>query len=273
MCSIAAGVASAALLLLRDVRGSVAAILVVASALTWLIERLGASQRSILGIALLGAAFALLGFPIALVVGASAVLFVAPLLARVIAVRQVGRITLERLPQPAVMPGADVFVRLFADEGFRAIGAFRFRTAGREVILTVLAGSENDRIAVVTDKVLQVASRFGTRTLLTTNSAVAPVRGDVLRQHVHGGPPEISRAHDTALRVVARYVQPPDIFPNDGDVMDAVRQMEERALAFIRDAPFRSALRIETATAAPASALGDDSHSLDRITAWLAVQS
>ena len=272
MCSVAAGVASAALLFLGDVRGSVAAILVVASALTWLIGRLGASQRSILGIALLGAAFALLGFPIALVVGAAVVLFVAPLLARVIAVRQVGRITLEQLPQPAVMPGADVFVRLFAAEGFRVIGAFRFRTAGREVILTVLAGSENDRIAVVTDKVLQVVSRFGTRTLLTTNSAVAPVRGDVLRQHVDGGPPELSRAHDTALRVVARQVQPPDVFINDGDVMDAVRQMEERALAFIRDAPFRSALRIETA-AAPADALGDDPHSLDRIRAWLAAES
>ena len=130
VCAIAAGVASAALFFLGDIRGSVAALLVVASAVIWLIGRIRETQRSLLGIALLGVAFAMLGFPIALVVGAAAVLFVAPLLARVIAVQQVGRITLERLPQPAVMPGAEIFVRLFATEGFRVVGSFRFRTGG-----------------------------------------------------------------------------------------------------------------------------------------------
>jgi hypothetical protein len=269
---LAAFVASGMLLYLGDARGSVAAVIVAASALIFWRARSGdprLRQRHWLGLGLVATGMVILGFPIGVVAGALAALFVLQLLLNAVVARQVGRITLERLDHPLVMAGAEDFVQQFSAEGFRPCGSYRFHTAGKTVVMTIMAGPRSDQLAVVTDKVLQITSRFGTRSVVTTNSAVAPVPADILRQHVDGGPGELVRAHGTALTLLERHSIRPDVFASDAEALHAVREMEERALAFIGKASLRTALRMETEGASPARLLGDDPQSLSRINSWL----
>jgi hypothetical protein len=136
------------------------------------------------------------------------------LLLNAVVARNVGRITLERLDDPAVMPGAEEFVQQFSTEGFRIVGSYRFQTIEKLVVLTVMLGPYSDRLALVTDKVLQVSSRFGRRSLVTSSSVVAPVPAEVLRQHVAGDSPvELVRAHDVALTLLDRQSIRPDVLP------------------------------------------------------------
>ena len=273
-CGLAALVASGMLLYLGDTRGSIAAVVVAASAMIFLGARSGDprfQRRYWFGLVLLAAGLVILGFPIGIIAGSLAGLFVLQLLLNVFVARKIARITLERLDQPEVMPGAEDFVEQFSTEGFRVCGSYRFHIARRPVVLTVMAGPQNDRLAVITDKVLQISSRFGRRSIITTNSAVAPLPADVLRQHVADGPAALVRAHHTALTLLQRRSMRPDVFANDADALEAVREMEVRALAFIGDTSLRKALRMETEGASHAAPLGDDARSLSRIDSWMEV--
>jgi hypothetical protein len=270
-CALAL-VASGTLLFLGDTRGSVAAVIVAVSALMFWRARDGdpdLRRRYWLGLGLVGTAMVVLGIPIGVVAGSIAVLFVLQLLLNVAVARKVGRITLEPLDHPVVMAGAEDFVQQFSAEGFRPCGSYRFHTAGKTVVMTVMAGPQSDRLAVVTDRVLQITSRFGTRSMVTTNSAVAPVPGEILRQHVAGGPIELVRAHAAALALLDRHSIRPDVFASDTEALDAVREMEERALAFVGKVSLRAALRMATEGASPARLLGDDPQSLSRINSWI----
>jgi hypothetical protein len=269
---LAALVASVMLLYLGDTRGSVAAVVVAASAIIFWRARAGdprLRRRYWLGLGLVGIAMVILGFPIGVVAGSLAALFVLQLLLNAVVARKVGRITLEPLDRPLVMAGAEDFVRQFSAEDFRSCGSYRFRTAGKTVVMTVMAGPQSDRLAVITDKVLQISSRFGSRSLVTTNSAAAPVPADILRQHVDGGPVDVVRAHAAALALLDRDSIRPDVFASDAEALHAVRDMEERALAFIGKASLRIALRMATDGASPTRLLGDDPQSLNRIKSWI----
>ena len=270
-CGLAALVASGMLLYLGDMRGAGAAVIIAVSALTFWRARNGDPRfrrRYWLGLALLGTAAVILGFPIGVVAGSLAAFFVLQVLLNAVVARKVGRITLEPLDQALVMAGAETFVQQFSAEGFHVCGSYRFRTAGKTVVMTVMAGPQSDRLAVVTDKVLQITSRFGSRSVVTANSAVAPVPADILRQHVDGGPADLVRAHGAAVTLLARHSIHPDVFASDTEALHAVREMEERALAFIRKASLLTALRMTAEGGSPARLLGDDPHTLSRITSW-----
>ena len=271
-CGLAALLASGTLLYLGDARGSIAAIIIAASAVIFWRAPSGdprLRRRYWLGIGLLGTAAVVLGFPIGIVAGSLAGLFVLQLLLNAVVARKVGRITLEPLDQALVMAGAETFVQQFSAEGFHVCGSYRFRTAGKTVVMTVMSGPQRDRLAIVTDKVLQITSRFRSRSLVTTNSAVAPVPADILRQHVDGGPADLVRAHGAAVMLLGRQSIHPDVFASDREALRAMREMEERALAFIRKASLRTALRMTTEGGSPVRLLGDDAHSLSLINTWI----
>ena len=268
---LAALAASGTLLYLGDPRGAVAAVIIAASALVFWRARDGdprSRRRYWFGLGLLGTAAVILGFPVGAVAGSLAALFVVQLLLNAVVARRVGRITLEPLDQPLVMAGAETFVQQFSAERFHVCGSYRFRTAGKTVVMTIMTGPQRDRLAVITDKVLQITSRFGSRSLVTTNTALAPVPADILRQHVDGGPADLIRAHDLAVALLDRHSIHPDVFASDREVLRAVREMEERALAFIGKASLRTALRMTTEGASPARLIGDDPQSLSRIKSW-----
>jgi hypothetical protein len=272
-CALAAVAASGLLFFLGDTRGSAAAAIVTASVMTFLGVR-GSDpslpRRHWLGLGLLGSALVVLGFPIGVVTGSLILLFVLQLLLTVIVARRVGRITLERLDHAVVMLGAEQLVDQFCAEGFYVLGAYRFQTGGNPVVLTVMIGAQRDRLAVVTDKVWQIASRFGSRSLVTTNSAVAPLPADVLRQLVSAGrPADLVHAHDTALALLDDHSHRPDRFASDTEALHAVREMEERALAFINKVALRTAWHIQTASASQTGVLTNDAHSRSRINAWV----
>jgi hypothetical protein len=271
-CVAAAMLASGILLYLGDMRGAIAAAIVAASALIFLGARGGDPtfrQRYWLGTGLLAGGLAILGFPIGIVAGALAALFALQVLINAFVARKISRITLERLDRPEVMPGAEEFVQAFSAEGFRVLGGYRFQIGGRRVVLTVMAGPANERLAVVTDKVLQISSRFGTRHIVTTNSAASPVPADVLRQHVDGGPGQLARAHEAALTLLARHSFRPDVFANAAQALEAVRDMEERAIAFVGNLSLQNAMRMETESASRSGLLEDDAHTLRRINSWM----
>jgi hypothetical protein len=264
--------ASGTLLYLGDARGATAAVLVAVSALTFAGAGVGhpAFRRQYwLGVGFLAGGLVVLGFPIGIVAGAVAGVFLLQVLLNTVVSKKVGGITLQPVEHPDVMAGAEDFVRQFSAEGFRVCGSYRFETAGKQVVLTVMAGPRNDRLAVVTDKVLQISSRFGMRSVVTTNSAVAPLAADVLRQHVEGGPVQLVRAHDAALTLLDGRSIHPDIFSTDTEALEAVREMEERALAFIGRVSLRTALRMETEAPSRARALADDARTRSRIDAWI----
>ena len=91
---------------------------------------------------------------------------------------------------------------------------------------------------------------------------------DILRQHVDGGPIDLVRTHGTALTLLERHSIRPDVFASDTEALHAVREMEERALAFVRNVSLRTALRMETEGASPTRLLDDDPQSLSRLNTW-----
>jgi hypothetical protein len=168
------------------------------------------------------------------------------------------------------MAGAEDFVQQFAAEGFRVVGSHAFQIGGKPVVMTTMLGPALDRVAVVTDKVLNVSSRFGRRSLLTTNSAMAPLPSEILRQHLAAATPvELNRAHDAALTLIDHHSWRPDVFESDTDALRAVREMEERALAFVGRVPLRTALRLETKGSSQTRVLGSDAASQSRIASWI----
>ena len=270
--AVAALVASGVLLILGDVRGAAAAIVVAASALTFLSTartRFRWPRGSWLGFGLLGSGLVILGFPPATVVIGLAGLFVLQLVATAVVVHRVGRITFERLDHAAIMPGAEALAQQFVVEGFRVAGGYGCRIGGKRVLLTVMIGPQRDRLAVVTDKVWYVVSRFGQRTLVTGSSGAAPVPPGVLRQQIaDGSPAELLHAHNAALTIVSGRMIRPDVFDTDEHALDAVLEHEERAVAFMGRAPVANALRMETGRPTRAMLSGDPDDQ-KRVDEWL----
>jgi hypothetical protein len=174
----------------------------------------------------------------------------------------------EKTGPDAVMPGAEDFISDFEAAGLRCIGGFRWNLRGRLVIETVLAAPRGEYYAIVTDRILELASRFGDRALITINRGRAPLPADVLRQTIrHGGPDELLEAHRAALDLLARRGLEPDRFRDDSEILATVRAADERDLRSgnkLADAP---ASEHERRKADPQ--LGDDAESERRIGAWL----
>lgn len=278
-CGLAALGAFGVLMYIGDTRGAIAAAIVAASALMLLGVRRFAPpppRRHWVALALIGVATMILGFPVAMVAGSLVALVVLQLLVNAVAAHRIGAITLAPHDHPAVMPGAEGFLQQFAAEGFRVVGSYGFRIGGKLVVMTAMLGPRRDRVAVVTDKVLNVSSRFGRRVLLTTNSAIAPLPAEVLRQHIGGASPvQLTRAHDAALtlldgqRLIEGRPCRPDVFESDTQALHAVREMEERALAVVGRGPLRTAVQIEMKRPSESRVLGSDADSLRRIDAWI----
>ena len=265
--------ASGILWVLGDTRGSVAAGVVAASVVVLLGGRNIAGGSPVmywLGFGLLASSFLILGFPLVVIAGSLMALFALHVGVNVVSARRIGRLALEPLTHPAVMEGAEDAVQEFCGAGFRAVGAFRCRIAGRPITLTVMIAPERMRLAVITDKVWQVVSRFGGRSLVTSNSGMAPLPRAVLRQHLGGArPAELIRAHATALALLDRRSIRPDTFASDTDALDAVHGLETSTLGFIRKASLMAALRMAAQPGRRSQVLEENGGAQDLIDAWL----
>ena len=181
-------------------------------------------------------------------------------------------------PEPAltdeVMPGAEGYRDGFEMAGFRRVGGFRWALRGRLVIESVLASAGRDRYAIVTDRVLEVGSRFGDRTLITTNSGRAPTGPDTLRQVVpSASPADLVSAHESALDQLDVRGLRPDRFLDDDDLLRFVRAAEERALRTTKVPGLATLVARELTAGDRDRLLGDDEESRRRINAWLGVEA
>jgi hypothetical protein len=184
--------------------------------------------------------------------------------------RQVRAVELEQVGPDTVMKGAEESLAAFEAEGFRRVGGHRMAFGRTVVTSTVLVGPRGDRFASVTDRVCEVASRFGDRWLITINSGLAPLPRDFLRQEVAGGSPSaLIHAHESALGLLAELGLRPDRIETDSEVLEADRANDLRAVRSFANPSLRSLLRIEARRRVDEPILGDDERSRNRVEAWL----
>ena len=136
----------------------------------------------------------------------------------------------------AVGQGAEGFVDEFVGLGYRQVGALTFRTQGHEIVESIMIGPGGDRYVGVTDAVIAITSRFGSRSLVTRNSALSRMPPDMLDNPLQGGSPEeLDAGHSEALALLAPHIQPEAV-----DVDEVTTQAiaeEKRHIDWVRSQP------------------------------------
>jgi hypothetical protein len=182
--------------------------------------------------------------------------------------------TLQPPEEVSVDPEAAEYAAAFEALGFDAVGAYAFEPArGRTVVATVMLGQNHDECAVVTDLVLNVASTFGIRRLLTRNSGSASLPPEYLTNDLRAAQPlELVAAHRRGLELLAARGLIPDAIDRE-TLLETQLAVERRCAEWAL-----LGSRTQTARALFDSGLGegelDASPSSERrIDAWLAVPS
>jgi hypothetical protein len=270
---VAVGVVAAAvfLALADDTRGAIAAAMIAAGVFlfpTW------ARSPSFPGRHWVAFALVLGGLAVLGAVLLAILLFVALVVISLVGgmrlARQVRAVELEQVGPDVVMRGAEEALAALEAEGFRRVGGHRMTFGTTVVTSTVLVGPRGDRFASVTDRVCEVASRFGDRWLITINSGLAPLPRDFLRQEVAGGSPSaLIHAHESALGLLAELGLRRDRIETDSEVLEADRANDLRAVRSFANPSLRSLLRIEARRRVDEPILGDDERSRNRVEASL----
>ena len=255
------------LLFAGEIRPAVSAWLVGGGSILLVTWARGFPAREWLATAMLFVGIALIGSPLfALVVLAAALVFQLWLSRRI---RSRLSSELEIVAPEEVEPGAEHVVAAFEAAGFQRSGAYathapRLRGT-RRVVVSVLTGPEHDRFAIATDRIAEVVSRFGNRWLLTSNSGMAPLSADKLRQVVaRGAPGELATVHQSGLDLLDERGMTADRLAGD-DALEAALELERSAIAFVAGVGMAKALRM---TSDPV--LRDDARSRRRVDEWLA---
>jgi hypothetical protein len=186
--------------------------------------------------------------------------------------RRLERVEFEETGADAVTAAARPVVVEFESEGFQRVGGYRARIPLIRKVVTamVLRSSEGDCFAVVTDRVWEVVSRYGSRWLITTSSGLVPLPGHMLRQALpRGRPADLVQAHRDGVSVLEGRGLEADQLADD-DVLGAARALEGQAVAHAAQAPLRRAASIETRRASDDPTLAGDDNSPRRIDDWLA---
>lgn len=95
-------------------------------------------------------------------------------------------------PPDAVGAGAEEFILEFEKLGYEQVGTLTSRVGGHELVISILAGPDGDRYASVTDAAITVSSTFGSRSLVTRNSALSRLPPGMLDNPSRGASPEDS---------------------------------------------------------------------------------
>lgn len=181
--------------------------------------------------------------------------------------RDLGTIPPEPAGKDEVMPDTEASVAEYEEAGFRRAGAYAFSISGQRIVVSVLSGPDDDRLALLTGKVRQVVSRFGDRLFVTSNVLSVPVPGEVLRQQPSYGT-KLVDAHRAALEVLAQRGLTPDVFGNENEMVETGLALESRTCRFLAEAPAWELLR-RLPRGRARRPLADDHRSRRRIDAWL----
>jgi hypothetical protein len=262
------------LLFAGEIRPALSAWLVGGGSILLVTWARGFPTREWLTTAMLFVGIALVGSPIFALVVLAAALFFQLWLSRRLRSRM--STDFERLDAGEIMPGAEETVAAFESAGFRRSGAYATQvprlTGTRRVVVSVLTGPEDDRFAIATDRIAEIVSRFGDRSLLTINSGLASLPADKLRQIVaRAAPAELAAAHQKALDLLAQRGLAPDRLAYEDDAVEAAFELERSAIAFAAGGGgFGNGMMMRTASDPP---LRDDERSRRRIDGWLAADA
>jgi len=255
-----AGRETTAVLALLVLLAYVGAIWSIALRIPWLTALLISGAALVSGI--------LVGYPL---VGAiAAVVLFAWLAFQAGLSRSLNADSLRTLDPDAVDPEAVAGVAAYEALGFERAGAYGFEPApGKEVVATLLIGPASDRYVVVTDLVMDVVSWFGERSLVTRNSASAPLPADCLANDLRGAEPaELADGHSRALEVLAARGLTPDRIRRE-DVLERQLAFERVTLEWARSRMGRTKTASFFRSGAGFGALTDDASGRQRIDAWL----
>lgn len=137
-----------------------------------------------------------------------------------------------RAPHDAVMGGAERFVEEFERMGWFRAGALSARLGRTDIIMACLLSADGRAFAEVTDVVLTITSVFGDgRTLVTRNSATAPLPETALANDLRGaGPSELAAAHRRALGLLTEHGESPRELRAGDDLVDFIIDQEIRSI-------------------------------------------
>lgn len=129
-------------------------------------------------------------------------------------------------PPDAVGAGAEEFIVEFVRLGYEQVGALTSPVGGHELVISLMAGPDGDRYASVTDAVVTVTSIFGSRSLVTRNSARSRMPPGMLDNPLRGADPEeLDAVHSEAIALIAPYARPE---PLDGETITSRALDSER---------------------------------------------
>lgn len=129
-------------------------------------------------------------------------------------------------PPDAVGAGAEEFIVEFERLGYSQVGALTSPVGGHELVISLMAGNDNDRYASVTDAVVTITSTFGSRSLVTRNSARSRMPPGMLDNPLRGaGPEELDAIHSEALALIAPFARPD---PLDAETITCRALVSER---------------------------------------------
>jgi hypothetical protein len=262
---------AAILALFGDSRGAVAAVLVAGGAfLSSPGASLGDQNRAWLGLALICGGIATLVGSLTVAIVLLGLVVMLRVVATLLSWRVVSRARFEAVAPGAVMAGAEQAVAEFTSAGFENIGGHRVQLGSRPIVVTALLHPDADRMAFATDRVWQVTSRYGHRWLVTSNSGVAPLPATVLRQRLDGGrPADLVLAHARGVGMLRARGVEPDRFASAVEALQAARELEQRAIDFMKRRVARTAMMVELSSAADGPLVEGNSRSLARIDSWL----
>lgn len=120
-----------------------------------------------------------------------------------------GSQTITTGPPDAVGVGAEEFIVEFERLGYEQVGSLTSPVGGHDLVISLMAGPGEDRYASVTDAVVTITSTFGSRSLVTRNSARSRMPPGMLDNPLRGaGPEELDAIHTAALALIAPYARP-----------------------------------------------------------------
>lgn len=169
-------------------------------------------------------------------------------------------------PPDAVGAGAGDFIVEFERLGYRQVGALTGPVGGHELVISLMAGPDDDRYASVTDAVVTVTSTFGPRSLVTRNSARSRMPPGMLDNPLRGASPEeLDAIHSEALALIAPHGRPD---PLDAETITSRALDSERMhVEWARSQP----THLQPAGQADSGPLATHPSPEEPIAAWLSV--
>ena len=173
-------------------------------------------------------------------------------------------------PAEGVDAGAQQDVDAFVTMGYSLAGTISFEVARTKTVrANLMIGPGGDRYAVVTDLVLVIISVFGSKTLVSRNSAMASLLPSALANDLQGASAgELARSHQAALDLLAEHGLTPDRI-DTSSLVETHMEREKQSIAAAAGTA-KQRLQASLRSGAGEGPLTESATAHERLLAWQA---